>query len=153
MVLLLLMILILPGLAAGYEVEDFAVSVGLYTHHVDPGDDTNEDNGLLAFSMNRWVGARLVNSYHDPTYFAGRKWQTRPYRYRGKEGSPFVQGNLYAGLMHGYKDHIPNIGGVTVGLLPTLGFGWKRLSLEMLYVPTPKGGVFTSFLTWEFKAK
>jgi hypothetical protein len=33
-----------------------------------------------------------------------------------------------------------------------VGIGWRRLSVEMLYVPTPKGGVFTSFLTWVFKS-
>ena len=78
--------------------------------------------------------------------FCGKRFQTKELHHPHYTDF-YIQGNLYAGLLHGYGDRFPNIAGVTLAGLPTAGLGYKKTVLEMLYMPTFKGGVFTSFLT------
>ncbi|GAB4269485.1 MAG: hypothetical protein Kow0092_23560 [Deferrisomatales bacterium] len=123
-----------------------ALLLGLYTRHVDPSAHTNEENELVAVGYRDYTAARFVNSYNDPSYFAGKRFHTR----RFGSGDLFVQGNLYAGALYGYHKRVPNLGGLTLGVLPTLGVGYRNAAVELLYVPTPRGGVFTSFLSFRW---
>ena len=139
--------LVLP--ATGWCEDDVGASLllGLYTRHVDPSDDTNESSQLLGLGYRDYTVAGFVNSYDDQSYFAGKRFHTQKFS-RGGNGDWFVQGNLYAGLLYGYDDHVPNLEGFSPGLLPTVGVGYRNCALEMLYVPTPRGGVFLSFLSF-----
>jgi hypothetical protein len=130
------------------EIVDFSVAVGLVTRHVNPGDDTNEDSDFIALSLDKYSIARFINSYNDETWFGGTQFHTPKLNiYQGSDF--FLRGNLYAGLIYGYKDHLPNLGGVTPVLIPTIGLGYKRVSLEFMYFPSPSGGVFSSVVRFD----
>ena len=131
------------------QTPKWTIILGLITRHVSPSDDTNESTRMLGLSYSNWVMARFINSYDDASFFLGKRFQTKELHHP-RYTDFFIQGNLYAGLLHGYGDRFPNIAGVTLGGFPTAGLGYKKTVLEMLYVPTPKGGVFTSFLTFRF---
>lgn len=127
---------------------DMSITLGLMTRHVKPSDDTNEDSDFLALSYKKFSMARFINSYHDETWFGGLNYRTSQLHLF--EGSDFfLQGNLYPGLVYGYKDHLPNLYNVTPVLIPTLGLGYKRVSLELLYFPSPAGGVFSAALRFD----
>jgi len=154
--LLVLVVLLLPLIAMAEETkkndnqtQKWTVILGLVTRHIEPSDNTNESSRMLGLSYSNWVTARFANSYDEASVFCGRRFQTKELHHP-RYTDFFIQGNLYAGLLQGYGDRFPNIAGVTLAGLPTAGFGYKKTILEMLYVPTPSGGVFTSFLTYRF---
>jgi len=154
--LVLFVLLLLPLMAMAEETKEkddqaqnWTVILGLVTRHVAPSDDTNDSSRMLGMSYSNWVMARFTNSYDDASVFWGRRFQTKELRHP-RYPNFFIQGNLYAGLLHGYGDRFPNIAGVTLGGFPTAGLGYKKTVIETLYVPTPSGGVFTSFLTFRF---
>jgi hypothetical protein len=124
--------------------------IGLWTRHVDSSDDTNEKTGMIAILYNDYMISRFINSYHDETFFAGKRFHTRKFAL-GDLKSLDIQGNFYTGLMYGYADNLPNIGGITVGALPTIGLLYNEISLELGYVPTPRGGVLTSMIRFSLK--
>ena len=129
---------------------EFSMLIGFWTRHVDRSDDTNEKTGMIALSYDDYIVSRFINSYNDETFFAGKRLHTKKFDL-GKFKQLGVQGNLYTGLMLGYADHLPHIGGLSIGALPTVGLGWKKQSVELGYVPTPKGGVFMSMIRLQFK--
>jgi len=131
------------------QTQEWDMIMGLFTRHVNPSSNTNETTGMLGFSYSNWVVHTFNNSYDERSFFGGRRFQTKALRHP-RNRKFFVQGNLYAGLLQGYGDRFLNIAGVSVAAIPTIGFGYKKVAVEMLYVPTPSGGVFTSFLTYRF---
>jgi hypothetical protein len=104
---------------------------------------------MIAVAYKDYIVSRFINSYNDETLFAGKRLQTKKFDLR-KFKHLGVQGNLYTGLMFGYSDKLPNIGGLSVGALPTVGLVWKKTSAELGYIPTPKGGVFMSLFRFTF---
>ena len=133
-----------------FAVDQVTLSVGLFTRHVNPASDTNENNRFLAVAIDRWVGARYRNSYDNITHFVGRKWQTEKFNPLKDKDEIYIQGNLYGGFLHGYRDRFPNIHGITLGVAPTIAVGYQRGALELMYVPTDTGGVFMSLFSYTF---
>ena len=151
-----LFVLLLPVMAMAEETKEqdnqtqkWTIILGLVTRHIDSSDDTNESSRMLGLSYSNWFTTRFTNSYDEASVFCGRRFQTKELHHP-RHPDFFIQGNLYAGLLHGYGDRFPNIAGLTLAGLPTAGFGYKKSVLEILYIPTPSGGVFTSFLTYRF---
>ena len=154
--LLSVLILLMPltGMAEETEhkenqTQQWGIMLGLFTRHVSPSKNTNDDTELLGLSYSDWVVQTFSNSYHERSFFGGKRFHTK------KMGHPrnqnfFIQGNLYAGLLQGYGDRFPNFDGITPVVMPTVGFGYKKTAIEVLYVPTPSGGVFTSVFTFRF---
>ncbi len=131
------------------QTQQWGIMLGLFTRHVSPSKNTNDDTEFLGLSYSDWVVQTFSNSHHQRSFFGGKQFHTK------KLGHPrdrnfFIQGNLYAGLLQGYGDRFPNFDGVTPLAMPTVGFGYKKTAIEVLYVPTPSGGVFTSFFTYRF---
>ena len=152
----LFVFLLLPLMAMAEETkkkdnqtQKWTLILGLATRHIGPSDDTNESSRMLGLSYSNWFTTRFTNSYDEASVFCGRRLQTKELHH-SRYPDFFLQGNLYAGLLHGYGDRFPNIAGVTLAGLPTAGLGYKKTVLEVLYIPTPSGGVFTSFLTYRF---
>jgi hypothetical protein len=131
---------------------ELTLLVGFWTRHVGPSDDTNEKTGMIALLYNDYIASRFINSYNDETFLVGKRFHTKKYALL-EFNSLSVQGNLYTGIMYGYKDNLPNIGGVTIGALPTVGLVWGKTSVELGYVPTPSGGVFTSLFRFSFEMR
>ncbi len=143
--------LLLPIPSHAKNTGEYSVLIGFWTRHVDRSDDTNEKTGMIAFLYKDYMVSRFTNSYNDETFFAGKRLHTKKFDL-GKFKDLGVQGNLYTGLMYGYSDNLPNIGGLTVGILPTVGLLWEKTSAELGYVPTPSGGVFMSLFRVTFKS-
>lgn len=151
---LLILLMPLSGMAQETEekenqAHEWAITLGLFTRHVNPSKNTNDSTRMLGLSYSNWIMLGFSNSYHERSFFGGKRFQTK------KIGHPsnsnfFVQGNLYIGLLQGYGDRFPNIAGITPAAMPTVGFGYKNAAIEILYIPTPSGGVFTSCLTFRF---
>jgi hypothetical protein len=131
------------------QAQKWAITLGLFTRHVNPSSDTNEHLGMLGLSYSNWFILGFSNSYHDQSLFGGKRFQTKKIHDSWNRNF-FVRGNLYAGLLHGYGDRFHNLVGLTPALAPTLEFGYKNVSLEVLYLPTPSGGVFTSVFNYRF---
>lgn len=139
--------LLLPPRASYGTDADASLLLGLYTQHVDPSGDTNESSELIGLGYRDYTVASFVNSYHDRSYFAGKQFHTRRFHPWGGDDW-FVQGNLYAGMVYGYRERVPNLEGFTPGLIPTVGLAYRNLAAELLYVPTPSGGVFMSLISF-----
>jgi hypothetical protein len=131
------------------QVQQWAITAGLFTRHVNPSSGTNESLGMLGLSYSDWVILGFSNSYDEQSFFGGKRFQTKKICHP-RNRDFFIQGNLYAGLLHGYGDRFLNIAGITPAVAPTVGFGYKNATIEVLYFPTPSGGVFTSVLTYRF---
>ena len=142
--------LLLPMPSHATDTGEYSVLTGFWTRHVDRSDDTNEKTGMIAFSYKDYMVSRFTNSYHDETFFAGKRLHTKKLGL-GKFKDLGIQGNLYTGLMYGYSDNLPNIGGISPGVMPTIGLLWNKSSVELGYVPTPSGGVFMSLIRFPFK--
>ncbi len=127
-------VLLLPMPSCATDTDKFSVLVSYWTRHVDRSDDTNEKTGMIAFLYNDYMISRFINSYNDETFFAGKRLHTKKFNL-GKYNDIGIQANLYAGLMHGYRDNLPNIGGITIGALPTVGLVWNQTSVEVGYIP------------------
>jgi len=154
--LLSIFILLMPLTGKAEETEEkenqaqqWAITLGLFTRHVNPSSDTNEHTGMLGLSYRDWFILGFSNSYHDRSIAGGRRFQTKKI-HNSRNSNFFVQGNLYAGLVYGYGDRFPNLAGITPAVAPTVEFGYKNTSIEVLYFPTPSGGVFTSLLVYRF---
>ena len=131
------------------QTQQWAISLSLFTRHVNPSKNTNDATRLLALSYSDWVVQTFSNSYHERSFFGGKRFHTKEIGHP-RNRNFFIQGNLYAGLLQGYGDRFPNIEGITPVAMPTIGFGYKNTTIEVLYIPTPSGGVFTSMLTYRF---
>ncbi len=147
--LLLCLFLLIPTFSAAGEDVKASLLVGLWTAHVNPSSDTNESNELIGVGYRDYTVARFKNSYHDETFFAGKRFSTRRFG-ETKYAGWFCQLNLYAGILYGYDDHIPNIKKFTIGPLPTIGLGYKNTAFETLFFPSPSGGVFMGVLSLRF---
>ena len=130
--------------------KEMSIMIGFFARHVDQSDDPNENLRMVVFSYNNYVVSRYVNTWDDTTYFGGKRFSTNKYAFhRNREF--FFQGNVYAGLLHGYGNNAAiNIKGIAPAAFPTVGVGYKSTSLEMAYVPTPSGGVFLSLFKYSF---
>ena len=131
------------------QTQQWAITLGLFTRHVNPSSDTNEHTGMLGLSYSDWSILAFSNSYHDQSLFGGRRFQTKKI-HDSRNGNFFFQGNLYAGLLYGYGDRFYNLAGITLAAAPTVEFGYKHTSIEILYFPTPSGGVFSTLLNYRF---
>jgi hypothetical protein len=150
----LILLMPLTGMAEETEekenqTQELAMSLGLFTRHVNPSNDTNESTQLLGLSYSDWFILTFNNSHNDRSFFGGKRFKTKKVRHP-RNSNFFIQGNLYAGPLVGYGDRFPNIAGITPAAFPTVGFGYKNINLELLYIPTPSGGVFISFLSFRF---
>ena len=138
--------LLLPPRASYGKDVGASLLVGLYTRHVDPSGDTNEATEFIGLGYRDYTVASFVNSYHDQSYFAGKRYPTRRFHLWGGDDW-FVQGNVYAGMVYGYHERVPNLEGFTPALVPTVALTYRNVAAEVLYVPTPSGGVFMSVLS------
>ena len=130
--------------------KEMSVMVAFFARHVDQSDDPNENLKMVAFSYDNWVVSRYINTWDDTTYFGGKRFSTRKYALNSNRDF-FYQGNVYAGLLHGYGNNAAiNIKGIAPAAFPTIGVGYKSTSLEMAYIPTPSGGVFLSLFKYSF---
>jgi hypothetical protein len=117
------------------EKKEMSVAVGLYTWHFD-SENANNFNRLLAFSYDNWCIGWFNNSHYNETIFGGYAFRTDKYKFSENE-KWFVRGNAYLGIVYGYGDDLPNVGGISPFALPTGEIGYGRYSLEIGVIPAP----------------
>lgn len=145
-----LVMVCLVGNGAAAETKDIFLGVGLWTRHVSPSKDTNEDTHLVIMGYQKWVAAYFKNSYHHNSFFGGRILYEKDINLF--DSNFFLRGNLYGGILYGYKE-IPNLARFTPALFPSAYLGYdlnetSDVGLELIYIPTGSGGVFTNFITF-----
>lgn len=132
------------------DSREMSLMVGLFARHVDQSDDPNENLKMVVASYDNYVVSRYINTWNDPTYFGGKRFNTNKYPFHESRNF-FYQGNVYAGILYGYGNNAAiNVKGIAPAVFPTIGMGYKSTSVEMGYIPTPSGGVFLSLFKYEF---
>ncbi len=158
---ILLLLLYLPNSYAAEEAKDTTektkdvfLGVGLWTRHISPGKKTNEDSDLVVAGYDSWLAARFINSYHNESYFAGKLLYAKEIKPFPAPGL-FLRGNLYGGIIYGYKKII-NVARFTPAIFPSASLGLhinkkNEVGLEILYIPTDKGGLFSNYVTYRYR--
>jgi hypothetical protein len=132
------------------DSREMSIMISFFARHVDQSDNPNENLKMVVASYDNYVVSRYINTWDDPTYFAGKRFSTNKYAIYDNRNF-FYQGNLYAGILYGYGNNAAiDIKGLAPGVFPTIGIGYKSTSVEMGYIPTPSGGVFVSVFKYEF---
>jgi hypothetical protein len=118
-----------------WEVREWIIMTSVYTAHFDPDPDHVNSQKLIgveAVFENDWLAglATFDNSFGQRSQFVymGKSWPIAHSR--------FWYFKLMGGLLHGYKepyeDKIPLNGlGVAPGIIPSLGFRYKRVLAEV----------------------
>jgi hypothetical protein len=112
---------------------DDSIMLGMQSYHTSNRHDFNEKNNLVGIEYRGYTFNTLKNSFNDQSYLAGvsrQIWQ--------KHVCKNLDVNLQykAGLLYGYKDRYPNIGGITPLALPFVGVTvMKKIGVDLLFVP------------------
>ncbi|KEQ18188.1 hypothetical protein [Endozoicomonas numazuensis] len=78
------------------------IYLGMWTLHLDPGDDQENNNELVGFSYKGYYGGTFINTHRDRVWSAG--WQRT--LFQQKYGEFDVGAGYRAGLMYGYKKYL-----------------------------------------------
>ena len=141
------MLLVLLVSSACYANE-FSIGYAPICRHLNE-DNPNESNNGVFLSYNKWMGGTFVNSYGDRSYFVGRSFRIKDWK--SINDDIFIRGNLHLGVLNGYGDEYPNLGGWTIGIAPTVEVGYKIFSIETMVTPFDGGIVSPMFkLTWRY---
>ncbi len=96
------------------------------------GGEYNERNHLIALRYAGFSVCTFVNSHYDRTYFAGISREL----HSSQHGPGIrIDTGYDLGLMYGYKDNLPNIGGLSPKLRFTMGMAWRRLGVDLGWAP------------------
>lgn len=111
-----------------------ALLVGMWSLHTSPDrHERNPTQNLVGLQYRGYFASTLKNSYYKRSFFAG---VTRTI-YLKKLAQDFNFDITYkAGLITGYAEHYPNLGGITPLILPTFGLSYKMLGADFAIYPS-----------------
>lgn len=79
--------------------------VGAWSKHINPQNVTNESHDLIAYEHNGYIAGRMINSYGDETYLAGKEFVSeKTNEFLGKYD---LSAGLYLGATYGYLSCTP----------------------------------------------
>ncbi|MFP4056652.1 MAG: hypothetical protein ACLF0G_07275 [Candidatus Brocadiia bacterium] len=107
--------------------------LGLFTYHTSGNRGTRDTGNLVGIIYRGYTAGTFTNSFDDRCYYAGvarTVWRQRLGDYLEAEV------RYQAGLLHGYGDMYPNLFGTTVAALPFVGVSYRRVSADVLVVPS-----------------
>ncbi|WP_062263949.1 hypothetical protein [Endozoicomonas arenosclerae] len=78
------------------------IYLGMWTLHLDPGDDQENNNELIGFTYKGYYGGTFINTHSDRVWSAG--WQRT--LFQQKYGEFDVEAGYRAGIMYGYKKYL-----------------------------------------------
>jgi hypothetical protein len=115
-----------------------AVLMGMWSFHLDGTGDiygdgrNNEHNYLRGFQYAGVTAGWFVNSHDQPTVYAGLARKISQHDLSRK-----IRFDLgyKIGLLHGYGDELPNIGGVSVFFAPFGGLSYKKVGVDIGLIP------------------
>ena len=151
----LISILLLLSLCFGSKKQEFGLGnvtnnisgfYGLWTSHVGEGSSNNENYSKVAM-YDRWIFGHSINSSRNHSFLIGRCLALKQLYFTQKIFSEF---KFSVAVASGYRDYgnIPGPTGFMYGMTGAFGIGFRVKSdleslLEVLYLPTPAGGVFS----------
>ena len=74
----------------------------MWTLHLDPGDDQENNNELIGFTYKGYFGGTFINTHSDRVWSAG--WQRT--LFQQKYGEFDVEAGYRAGIMYGYTKYL-----------------------------------------------
>ncbi|MDX1919496.1 MAG: hypothetical protein SFU25_02040 [Candidatus Caenarcaniphilales bacterium] len=138
----------------GYRPDD-AILLGMWSFHFDgegefskhfygtkDARNHNEVNNLVGIQYASICAATFTNSHDRQTFVLGVNRNLIDKKI-GQTDLHFQSG-YRAGIIYGYGDQFPNLGGVSPVLFLTAGLKYKIFGVELNYVPgTPVPGLIT----------
>jgi hypothetical protein len=120
-----------------------ALFLGMQSLHLDGtgalgNNSTNEKNDLLAVQIRGVNVGTFINSHEDRSYFGGL---SRTIHTKKFSRTTRMDIGYKVGLLYGYGDDLPNLGGFCPLILPTIGFTYRRLGVEIGFIPV---GILTA---------
>lgn len=120
-----------------------ALLLGMWSYHLSGSGEylgdggSNEQNNLLGIQYYGLAAGTFMNSHDDPSWFFGtaREVHSRQINEDTRLDIGYKLGPLY-----GYKDHLPNIGGISLFAAGTFGISWEKLGIDIMIIPV---GVIT----------
>jgi hypothetical protein len=111
-----------------------ALLLGMWSLHTSPHrHERNPTQNLIGLQYQGYFASALKNSYYKQSYFAG---VTRTI-YLKRLAQDFSFDITYkAGLITGYGEHYPNLGGISPFVLPTFGLSYKMLGMDFAIYPS-----------------
>lgn len=113
--------------------EDDSLILGMQSMHTHNQSHYNEENNMFGFEYKGYALTTFQNSFSERTYFAGvarKMWKKQICK------NFDIDLQYKAGLMHGYGDKYPNIGGVTPLVLPMIGFNFMKVGIDLTVIPS-----------------
>jgi hypothetical protein len=126
---------------------EVAVGYSFLTKHFRGGGDLNENNNGIVLYLDNFVASTFENSNYNRSWFIGYAFRTK--KWKPQDWDFFCRLNFYIGPLYGYGNDMPNIGGWTVGAVPTVELGYKHISLETMVAPFD-GGVVSFIIKYTF---
>lgn len=138
----------------GYRPDD-ALLLGMWSFHFDgegefskyfyntkDARNYNEANNLVGIQYASLCAATFTNSHNNQTFVLGVNRNLIDKKI-GQTDLHFQSG-YRAGIIYGYGDQFPNLGGISPVLFLTAGLKYKLFGVEINYVPgTPVPGIIT----------
>ncbi len=116
-----------------------ALLLGMWSLHLDGtgeyfGDGRNNDQGnMFGIQLFGLSGGTFINSHDDRAWYFGPSRDV--YSRQLSENTRFDIGYKF-GVLYGYDDDLPNVGGITPFIMAVFGFSWKRLGFDIGVLPT-----------------
>lgn len=116
-----------------------ALLLGMWSIHLKGSGEhfgngnSNEQNNLLGIQYYGLAVGTFINSYDDRSWFFGPVREV--YSRKISENTRLDIG-YKLGLLFGYGDHMPNVGGTSLFGAGTFGFSWHRLGADIMIIPT-----------------
>ncbi|WOG28649.1 hypothetical protein [Endozoicomonas sp. 8E] len=79
--------------------------LGMWTFHLEGGDDQESNNKLIALSYKGYYGATLINTHCDRVWSGG----VQRTLYQQKYGEFDIEAGYRAGIVYGYKEYLSRV--------------------------------------------
>lgn len=111
-----------------------AVLAGMWSLHTsEDRHERNPTQNLIGLQYRGYFASALKNSYYKQSYFAG---VTRTIYLKKLAQDLSFDITYKAGLITGYGEHYPDIGGISPLVLPTFGLSYKMLGADFAIYPS-----------------
>lgn len=126
------------------QAADDMVHMGLWSQHISPSRDYNEDNQLVGLQYKGYFAGTFLNSYEKRTVMAGIARTVATKKLFKKRVT--VDLGYRLGMMYGYDSEtsIPNIAGFTVLPAMVLGLSYKGFGIDISH-PVGSNAVTLNF--------
>ena len=129
------------------SADEYTYSIGYapICKHFNNDENMNETNHGVFIAYDKWIAGTFNNSSYIQSWFIGRSYKTDKW---GKD--LYARLNMHIGLLYGYGDDMPDVGGWTIGIAPMIEIGYKQFVIETMINPITDGGVVSFLFKYSF---